>query len=246
VSEIRYPVPWDVVFSIGPNIWNGTETSVDRFSAGFTARMQPAPVIEGLENFPSSARFVLAANHYQRPGLWIAHAASVLTQAVRRRYAIDPPVRWVVTANWPPWRAGPWKIPSPGDLLLSRVAKALCCYPVAFAGANPEFTARTLRRLLRDARALDCPIGIFPEGVAGTAGQLTAPLPGVGRLLRQLAKSGWPVLPAGIGEDGRILVFIGPMIPPAELLAAADPAKLVMARIQAALPFRPPPNSAAR
>ncbi len=239
MAEIRYPVPWDVVFSIGPNIANGTESSVDRFSAGFTSRIQPEPTLLGLENLPDSPRFVLAANHYQRPGLWIAHVASVMTQAVKRRYGqIDPPVRWVVTANWPPLKIGPWTLPSPGDWLLGRVAHALCCYPVAFAGTNPEFTARTLRRMLRDARTLPCPIGIFPEGAAATAGKLSPPLPGVDRLLRQLAKSGWPVLPAGIGEDGRFVIQFGPLIPAAELLASADPAALAMGAVAKLLPNR--------
>ena len=236
MSDIQYKIPWDVVFSIGPNIWNGTEASVDRFSAGFAARIQPEPLLLGLENLPESPRFVLVANHYQRKGLWIAHVASVLTQAVKRRYGpMDPPVRWVVTANWPPFRVGPWKLPSPGDWLLPRVAHALCCYPVAFAGTNPEFTARTVRRLLRDARTLTRPIGIFPEGAAAVAGKLTDPLPGVNRLLRQLAKSGWPVLPAAISEAGRFVIRFGPVVRAAELLEADDPARLAMERIRAGL-----------
>ena len=215
------------------NIWNGTESSVDRFSAGFTTRMQPAPLVGGLEHLPASPRFVLAANHYQRPGLWIAHVASVLTQEINRRYGpMDPPVRWIVTANWPPLQIGRWKLSSPGDWLLGRVAHALCCYPVAFAGTNPEFTARTLRRLLRDARTLPCPVGIFPEGAAAIAGALSPPLPGVDRLLRQLAKSGWPVLPAAIGEaDGRLTVSFGPLIAAEELQGCPDPAALTMARV---------------
>ena len=237
MSEIRYPVPWSVVFSIGPNIWQGTEASVDRFTAGFAARIQPPPVLLGLENLPESPRFVLVANHYQRPGLWIAHVASVLTQAVNKRYGpLDPPVRWVVTANWPATRIGPWKLPSPGDWLLPRVANALCCYPVAFAGTNPEYTAATLRRLLRDARTLNCPIGIFPEGAAATAGKLSDPLPGVDRLLRRLAKSGWPLLPVGIGERGGIVIRVGKCVSAGEVAESADPAKLAMDRIGAALP----------
>ena len=217
---------------------HGTEASVDTFSAGFVSQMRPEPSVTGLENLPESPRFVLVANHYQRPGLWIAHAASVLTQVVRRRYgAIDPPVRWMVTANWPAVKLGAWKLPSPGDWLLPRVAQALCCYPVAFAGSNPEFTARTLRRLLRDARTLPCPLGIFPEGATATAGVLSPPLAGVDRLLRQLARGGWPVLPAGIGEDDqRLLVRFGALVPAVEVLAAPDPAALAMQRIQDVLP----------
>lgn len=232
MSEIRYPIPWDVVFSIGPNIWNGLPTSVDRFSAGFAARIKPDPEVLGWEHLPADGRFILCANHYQRPGLWIAHVASVLTQIVRARYGPgDPPVRWIVTANWPPLRMGPWRLPSPGDWLLPRVARALCCYPVAFAGTNPGFTAKTLHQMLRDVKTLDRPIGIFPEGAAATAGKLTAPLPGVDRLLRQLAKRDWPLLPAGISEQGKFVIRFGPAVSTAELLASEDPARLAMQRV---------------
>lgn len=121
-----------------------------------------------------------------------------------------------------------------------KVARALCCYPVAFAGSSPEFTARTLRRLLRDARTLNCPIGLFPEGAAATAGRLSAPLPGVDRLLRQLAKSNWPIVPAGIGEAGvgesrRLRVHIGPAVSASAILDNADPAALAMDHIRQAL-----------
>ena len=237
MSDIQYKIPWDVVFSIGSNIWHGTEASVDRFSAGFADRIQPAPLLMGLEHLPASPRFVLVANHYQRKGLWIAHVASVLTQIVNRRYGpLDPPVRWVVTANWPPVRIGPITLPSPGDWLLPRVAHALCCYPVAFAQTNPEFTARTVRRMLREARTLNCPIGIFPEGADAVAGKLTDPLPGVERLLRQLAKSGWPVVPAAISEDGqRFVIRFQSAVSASELLRADDPARLAMDRIGDAL-----------
>ena len=178
-----------------------TPTSVDDFSAAICARIQPPPLITGLENMPASARFVLAANHYQRRGLWIMHAASVLTQAIRQHYgARDPPVRWMVTANWPPLQIGPLRIPSPGDILLPRVADALACYPVSFAGTNPGYSARSLRRILRDAPTLNCPLGVFPEGVAGSAGKLVQPIPGVDRWLSHLARLGLPVQPAGISE----------------------------------------------
>jgi len=197
-------------------------------------RMAPAPQLYGLDNLPDSPRFVLAANHYQRKGLWIVHVASVLTQAVAERYGreVDPPVHWVVTANWPPWKLGPWRLRSPGDLLLPRVAQALSCFPVSFAGANPAYTASTLKRILKASETLARPIGLFPEGVAGTAGLLTTPLPGVDRFLALLAKRGWPVLPAGISEDGRFVVRFGKRIATEELQSAANAADFVMGRIE--------------
>lgn len=229
---ISYPVPWKIVFGLSPHIWNGTQESVDAFSAGVVAQMQPPPEIQGWEHLPADPRFVLVANHYQRKGLWILHSASVLTQAIRRHYGPgDPPVRWIVTANWPPIRIGGWKVASPGDVLLPRVAHALHCYPVSFAGQNPAFTALSIKRIIREARTLTRPIGLFPEGVAGTAGTLHPPLPGVDRLLALLGRTGMPAVPAAISEQGRFVIRFGSPVPAATLQQADDPAALVMQQI---------------
>jgi hypothetical protein len=236
VKPLAYRVPWDQVYSLAPHIAQGTRRNVDEFSAAIVSRMDPAPLYEGLDLLPGDARFLLVSNHYQRKGLWILHSAAALTQAIRRRYGPgDPPVRWLVTANWPPLRMGPLKFPSPGDWLLPRVANALHCYPVTFAGSNPKFTARTLRRVLQDARSAERPIGLFPEGAGGSAGVLTAPLPGVDRLIVQLARIGLPVVPAAIREAGRLVVRFGTPIPTASLLSAPDAAALSMSRIAALL-----------
>ena len=227
-EPIAYGVPWREVVGLWRHIVNGTETSVDDFTMRVARRIEPAPRVTG--SLPEDPRFVLAANHYQRKGLWILHTATVLTRAIRERYGEeDPPVRWMATANWPPFRVGAWTIPSPGDWLLPRVAHALACYPVSFAGTNPTFTARSLRRILRDARTISRPIGIFPGGAAGVAGEVGAALPGVGRLLRQL---GLPVVPAGVSEDGRFVVRFGTVIAVHEIASAADAGDLVMSRIR--------------
>ncbi len=210
---VSYPVPWDLVLGLTPHIRRGTRRDLTDFTAQVVARMQPPPVIRGLENLPGDPRFVLAANHYQRKGLWILHPASVLTQALVRRYGtLEPPVRWLVTAYWPRWRFGPFSLRSPGDWILPRVAHALWCYPVSFHGVDPAFTARSLRGLLRELPRLECPIGIFPEGAAGAAGRIGPALPGVDRLLRRIGR---PVVPAWIGErDSRLVIRFGPPVPP--------------------------------
>ncbi len=230
---IQYAVPWDQVYSLWPHIANGTRRNVDDFSGKIVAKMKPGPLFEGLENLPDSPRFVLVANHYQRKGLWIIHVASALTQAIADRFGrdIDPPVHWMVTANWPPIRVGPWKFASPGDVLLPRVAHALSCYPVSFAGNNPAYTAGTIKRILKAAETQQRPIGIFPEGAAGSAGQLTAPLPGVDRFLALLARKGWPALPVGVSENGRFVIRFGELVSAAELVQSPDAAALMMSRI---------------
>jgi len=223
------------VFGLTPHIRKGTRRDLRDFTARIIERMPARPEVHGLEHLPEVPRFVLAANHFQRKGVWILHTAAALTQAVLQRYPSmqDPPVRWMVTANWPPIRLGPWRLRSPGDWLLPRVAHALHCYPVTFAGGDPSFTARTIRRILTDAPRMHSPLGIFPEGVAGKAGEWRPPLPGVDRLLVQLAKRGLPVVPALAGEDSAgLTVRFGPLITTPELLADPDAAALAMARIR--------------
>jgi len=228
----QYPVPWRQVLALTPHIGQGTRYSVRRFTEESVKLLQPAPEVTGLEQLPPSPRFILAANHYQRQGLWILHPCSVITVALQRHYSLDdPPVRWIVTANWPPWKFGPITVPSPGDWLLPRVAYALHCYPVSFAGTNPALTARSYRELLR---GIDRPLGLFPEGVHGTAFQMADPLPGVERLLLLMARKNWPVVPCQIGENkSRLQVRFREVLQPAELLRAGEnAARLVMDRIR--------------
>lgn len=231
-APLSYPVPWKLIFGLGPHIANGTQTSVDAFSAGICAAMEPPPVISGWEQLPAAARFVLVANHFQRKGMWILHPAAALTQAIRTHYGPgDPPVRWMVTANWPRVRIGALSFASPGDWLLPRVAHALGCYPVSFAGSNQAFTARSIRRILREAPTADRPLGIFPEGVAGEAGTLNRPLPGVDRLIAHLAMAGLPLQPAAISGTERLVIRFGKTVSTDELLEASDAAQLAMERI---------------
>ncbi len=229
-APLAYPVPWDLVAGLTPYIARRRRRDIDDFTSRIVARMAPPPVYEGLDLLPADPRFVLVANHYQRKGLWILHTAAALTQAISARYGPHPvPVRWLVTANWPRIHLGPFSFPSPGDWLLPKVAHALSCYPVSLAGSNPAFTAQTIRQLLRDIRTADRPIGIFPEGVAGSAGQITEPLPGAGRLLARLARQGLSCLPAGVCErDGRLTVRFGSPITAHRINAEPDPARLCL------------------
>lgn len=218
---------------------DGTRSDVENIYRGFVARMNPEPVLQGIEHLPESPQFILAANHYQRPGLWIAHIASVLACAMADRYRCTPPIRWLVTANWPRWRIGPLNVPSPGDLLLPRVAHAAWCYAVPFEGTNAVVAGRTLRRLMKDSGSLKCPIGVFPEGAKASADALGPPLAGIGRLFTMLAAKGWRIVPAGVSEGHsasgahrRFFVRFGPPIGIDKILNCTDAGRLAMEHIE--------------
>ncbi len=236
-SPLRYPVPWKALSVLGPHIVRRTRGDTDWIAARFVAAMNPPPRYAGIENIPAAPPFVVAANHYQRRGLWIAHAASAISLAVESRTGpLDPTVRWLVTANWPPLRLGPVRIPSPGDWLLPRVANAFGYYSVPFAGTSPARTAKALRRMLRDIRRQPFVAGIFPEGANGAADSSHPPLPGIERFLVLLARAAMPVIPARVSEaDGRFVIHFGAAIAPSALLHSADAAILTMEAI-ASLP----------
>jgi hypothetical protein len=56
-------------------------------------------------------------------------------------------------------------------------------------------------------------------------------LPGIERFLHLLARTGMPAVPAGISENGRLILRFGPIITASELLRADDAALLTMQRI---------------
>jgi hypothetical protein len=56
-------------------------------------------------------------------------------------------------------------------------------------------------------------VGFFPEGHHGQAGTLGSPLPGAGRFLGWLERSGVALVPAAIYEaEGRLVVRCGPQL----------------------------------
>src|SRR5207253_7424152 len=95
------------------------------------ARMRPVPRVIGVRNIPDEGPFVLVANHFEGPGIWIGWTAALLTHAVARarpawREHGDPstPIHWLVVAEMDRGRVGGWKKLLPGtDWAFRRVAR---------------------------------------------------------------------------------------------------------------------------
>ena len=71
------------------------------------ARLPLPPRIEGVEHIPTSGPFVLVANHYERPGLWMFWSTFVMSAAVTQRRPQRSEVRWLITAETRGTRYGP-------------------------------------------------------------------------------------------------------------------------------------------
>lgn len=225
----RHPFPWDRFLALAADLPSGRH-SLAGDAYAMVERIEPAPVVMGAERIPAVGGCVVAANHYQRRGLWIAWPGAVITASVGARRGQDPPVHWLVTgglrlAQWK--NAGP-EVPLSGALM-QRVA--LTYGMVALPLSKTRRRAAALRRWLGLARSGKV-LGIFPEGLGGRSDGLRPPTAGFDALCRLLADVPW--VPAGIYEvDDQLCVQFGP---PLRLTGEDGQGERVMAAIAALLP----------
>lgn len=227
----RYPFPWDLFIGLALDLPKGYR-SFAHDTAEMTRRMQPAPCVAGEEHIPPSGPVALAANHYQRRGLWIAWPGAVITTAVWERRSQEPPVHWLVTGGLRlfQWRgSGPEILPA--RRLFDAVARAYGMAALPLTGASRR--GRVLRRWIGWAEGGEV-IGIFPEGLAGTSDHLRSPEPGFAVVCNLLKRRGIPIVPCGIWEkDGALHVTFGRPIMP-----EAAGSETVMHAVAALLPER--------
>ncbi len=60
-------------------------------------RHMPRPILNGVEYLPQSGAFIIVANHYQRPGMWIGWVGALVVEAVNAIRPARTPLRIVVT-----------------------------------------------------------------------------------------------------------------------------------------------------
>src|SRR5947209_11906903 len=79
-------------------IARGRQRSLAHDALWAVADMPAAPRIRGAERIPETGPLVLAANHYERPGLWMAWPALFVSQVIRQRTGRD--TQWVAIEQW--------------------------------------------------------------------------------------------------------------------------------------------------
>ena len=201
-------LPYRQLLELALGLPGGQPRSLRGDVAAMVKQLPLPPLVQGLAHLPAHGPLVLAANHYERPGLWIGWAGATITWAAGQVRCEDPPVHWLVAADLRTANRGG---AVPGTRwLFRRVAHTWGMVPLA---QEPEAIASRAQAMRRLSSVLDDGevVGLFPEGSAGRAGLPGSALPGAQSWLRRLALRGVPVVPVAVRECGATLgVAFGP------------------------------------
>lgn len=180
--------------------------------------LQPPPLIEGRENIPSRQAFVLVANHYLTPGVWIGLVCLAISRAVAEaRVAGGRDLHWLALSEWRWFECrGHW-VPNPlTALVFSRALRVWGSVPTPANPADVAGGAAALRQVMgylerrgKGAAAEPQPVALCPEGTGTIA--LGPARPGSGAFLHRLSGRGFPLLPVAQWQlpEGRLLIRFG-------------------------------------
>jgi len=173
------------------------------------SRLVPPLQIMGRENIPAGGGYVLAINHYHRPGFaaqWMAIAVSSVIQLN---------IHWIITGEltYP----GKWVAPlgmAASRFILKRGARVYgftTMPPMPPRPGDLEARAASVRKVLKYAgKTKDAIVGFAPEGGDQLGGRLTMPASGAGRFALLLAALHLKFEPVGVYEsDGRLCLNFG-------------------------------------
>lgn len=165
------------------------------------------PLVRGLDRIPESGPFIVVANHYERPGLWMAWPALFISRAVQDRTGRD--VHWLAIEEWESFSL--FGVQIPPHLIRTVFRRTFHTYGI-LAVPPPDTAASVRAGALREAahaaRAGEI-IGLMPEGTVGATPELLQARAGVGAFLLLLATRA-PILPVGLFEEGgRLVAQIG-------------------------------------
>lgn len=227
------------------SVLTGRRRSFASDAGWLLGRLAVQPRIAGEEHIPACGPFVIVANHYQRPGLWVAWGAFLVSMAVASHRTESHEVCWAMAGEWRGRLVGPLPWPAPFlRWLFGRVAATYAHIVVLAADMASAGRAQAVRAMVRVLRPsggdTPAPLGLLPEGRNSPDCSLQQPEAGVGRLLLHLCRAGTPVLPAAICEvEGALTVTFGPPVllerflhaSPGDAPAALDAVMTAVARL---------------
>jgi 1-acyl-sn-glycerol-3-phosphate acyltransferase len=162
------------------------------------------PLLRGADNIPEQGPFAVVANHYERPGLWMAWPAVYLSHVVWQRAGRE--LHWMAIEEWESFSLG--RIPIPPWMTRVVFRRAYRVYGI-IAMPPPDAAAAGRAAAMRSAVQVikaGGVVGVMPEAAVGPTPELLEAREGVGSFLLLLAHAGARVLPVGLYEEAPRLV----------------------------------------
>ena len=148
-----YRLPLLYLLAMLVSVLTGRRRSFSADTRWLLGRLPIPPRIAGEENIPAQGPFVVVANHYQRPGLWVAWGVCLISMAVAPRRLESPEVRWAMAGEWRARPLGPLPWPAPFlRWLFRRVAATYGHIVVPSADFMLAGRAQAARAMLRALR----------------------------------------------------------------------------------------------
>ncbi len=166
------------------------------------------PLVRGEDRIPLCGPMVIAANHYERPGMWMVWPAIFLARLIRERTGGD--THFVAIETWESLKLFGLEIPPPLiKFIFERSFQVWGVLAMAPPNAPASARARSMRATVCEVREGKI-IAIMPEGTVGPTPELLPAREGVGLFLNLLNGTGAPILPVGIfEEEGRLVAQVG-------------------------------------
>jgi 1-acyl-sn-glycerol-3-phosphate acyltransferase len=200
----RYKASWENVLRGSLYIALGRPRSLARDALFAVANMPVAPLDRGQDLVPEGGPFVVVANHYERPGLWMLWPALFVGHLVRQRTGSD--IHWIAIEEWESCSVGgldvpPWAI----RRVFERTYRTYGVIAMAAPDAPTAERASAIRAAVQRVKHGGI-IGLMPEGDVGPTPELLPAREGVGSFLLLLAGSGASIVPVGLYEEEDRLV----------------------------------------
>ncbi|MBI5650202.1 MAG: hypothetical protein HZC40_07140 [Chloroflexi bacterium] len=191
----------------------GMRSSITRDGALLLQGAHPPARAHNVENIPRDTPFVLAVNHYDRPGLGAWWGVALMAIAIAKQRAREPrEMRFVMAREWwYPRGLGRWIKQPLTRFFFGQIARAygILTLPPVVAEYRGH-AAPDIRRILAHTRgAIPELIGLAPEGGTGANLALCEPPSGAGLFLLLLTHDTLPILPVGLYEDDALIANFG-------------------------------------
>lgn len=191
----------------------GMRASITHDGALLLQGAHPPARALNIENIPTESPFVLAVNHYDRPGLGAWWGVALMTTAISARRAHTPrEMRFLMAREWwYPRGFGRWVKQPLTRFFFGQIARAygILTLPPVVAEYRGQ-AAPDIRKILARTRGASPElIGLAPEGNTGANLALCEPPSGAGLFLLLLTHDTLPILPVGLYEEESLIANFG-------------------------------------